>query len=157
MGGTTWPTSLEEIAMRRTLGPTLAVMLLFVAGVAPVAAAHRQAISITAITTFDEVPDTFTADGLPGCDEGIVEDGPANVVFTPGPGVFAGFKVFWCDGSDSGFVLRLNALFGPGGSTGTWSVIAAWGTVEGMHGAGKLVGDPIEGGVIDRYAGIVTS
>jgi hypothetical protein len=147
---------MEGIAMRRTLGSTLAALFLLLAGVIPAAAADRQAISITAITTFDEVPDTFTAGGLAGCDEGIVENGPAKVVFTRGPGVFAGFKVFWCAGSDSGFVLRLNALFGPGGSTGTWSVIEAWGTVEGIHGAGKLTGEPIEGGIIDRYAGTVT-
>jgi hypothetical protein len=122
--------------------------------VAPVAAVERQAISITATTTFDEFVDTFTADGLPGCTVGTVENGPVHVQFTPAPGIFAGFKVFDC-GSDGGFVLRLNARFGPGGSVGTWSVVDGWGSVAGMHGAGKLTGDPIDGGIIDNYEGSV--
>lgn len=144
--------------MRRSLRHgLLGASILLLAGVAPVAAADRHHVSITAPTTFDGVPDPFWATGIPGCDTGIVEDGPAHIQFTPAPGVFAGFKVFWCDGSDSGFVLRLNAMFGPGGSTGTWSVVDAWGSAHGMHGAGKLVGDPIPGGgILDQYHGIIT-
>jgi hypothetical protein len=149
---------MEVIAMRRTLGfGLLGASLLLLTGVAPVAAADRHEVTITAPTTFDEVPDPFWADGIPGCNSGIVENGPANVQFTRQHGVFAGFKVFLCDGSDSGFVLRLNALFGPGGSTGTWSVVDAWGAPEGIRGAGKLVGDPIEGGgILDQYFGAIT-
>jgi hypothetical protein len=141
--------------MRRTFrsGLLLAAAFGFIA-IAPVAAVERQAISITANTTFDEIVDTFTADGLPGCAAGTVENGPAHVQFTPAPGIFAGYKVFDC-GSGNGFVLRLNARFGPGGSVGTWSVVDAWGSVAGMHGAGGLTGDPIEGGIIDNYEGSV--
>ena len=124
--------------MRRTLRyALLGASILLVAGVAPVAAADRGPVSITATTTFDDVADTFTASGIAGCSSGIVENGPANVRFPRPHGVFAGFKVFLCDGSDSGFVLRLNALFGDGGSSGTWSVVDAWGYAAGMHGAGK--------------------
>lgn len=142
--------------MRRTLRSGLLIAsALVLALAAPVASVERQAISITATTTFDEVIDTFVADGLPGCSSGTVENGPANVAFTRTHGVFAGFKVFDC-GSDSGFVLRLNAQFGEGGSFGTWSVVDAWGSVDGMRGAGKLTGDPIENGILDMYEGTVT-
>jgi len=141
--------------MRRILrsGLLLASILGLVVAT-PVAAVERQDISITATTTFDEIVDTFTAEGLPGCAAGTVEDGPANVRFTPALGIFAGFKVFDC-GSGNGFVLRLNARFGPGGSVGTWSVVDAWGSVAGMQGAGGLTGDPIDGGIIDNYEGRV--
>jgi len=142
--------------MRRTLrsGLLLASILGLIV-VAPVTAVERQAISITATTTFDEIVDTFTADGLPGCATGTVDDGPAHAEFTLTLGVFAGFKVFDC-GSGNGFVLRLNARFGPSGSVGTWSVVDAWGSVAGMHGAGRLSGDSIENGIIDNYEGMVT-
>jgi len=141
--------------MRQTLRSGLLVAsILGLIVVAPVAAAERQAISITATTTFDEIVDTFIADGLPGCAAGTVENGPAHAQFTRALGVFAGYKVFDC-GSGNGFVLRLNARFGPGGSLGTWGVVDAWGTVAGMRGAGRLTGDPIEGGIIDNYEGTV--
>jgi hypothetical protein len=141
--------------MRRTFRSGLLLAAAFgLIAIAPVAAVERQAVSITAVTTFDEIVDTFTADGLPGCAAGTVENGPAHVQFTPAPGIFAGFKVFDC-GSGNGFVLRLNARFGAGGSLGTWSVVDAWGSVAGMQGAGGLTGDPIEGGIIDNYEGSV--
>ena len=146
--------------MRRRLGSCLlAALILGLVGVAPVAAAGPTPVSITVTTTFDDIPDDFVAEGLPDvCDDGVVENGPAHVQITPAPGIFAGYKVFDC-GSDSGFVLRLNARFGGGGSVGTWSVVASWGDVAGMRGAGKLTGEPIEGGpvpgIIDTYVGIV--
>ncbi len=141
--------------MRRMLrsGLLLASILGLIV-VTPVAAVERQDISITATTTFDEIVDTFTAEGLPGCAAGTVENGPAIVQFTLALGMFAGFKVFDC-GSGNGFILRLNARFGPGGSVGTWSVVDAWGSVAGMKGAGELTGDPIDGGIIDNYEGTI--
>jgi hypothetical protein len=125
------------------------------AGAIPVTAAERHAVRIDAVTTFDEVPDGFTASGIPGCASGTVENGRANVRFPRPFGVFTGFKVFSCDGSDSGFVLHLNAMFGETGSIGSWSVVDAWGSAAGMAGAGKLTGDPIDGGIIDHYVGTV--
>jgi len=143
--------------MVRRLGSCLLAASLFgLVAVAPVIAAGPTPVSITVTTTFDEIPDGFTADGLGECTEGLVETGPATVRFTRGPGIFAGYKVFDC-GDDTGFVLRLNARFGPDGSVGTWSVVAAWGDLAGMSGAGMLTGDPIEGGpvdgIIDTYEG----
>lgn len=142
--------------MRRLLMSCLvAGSILAVLGVGPVAAGSRQDVTMTVTTTFDEFPDAFTATGLPGCASGLVYDGGAHLQFTPGPGVFAGYKVFDC-GNDNGFVVRLNARFGGSGSTGTWAVVDAWGSVAGMWGAGGLAGDPIEGGIIDNYWGTVT-
>jgi hypothetical protein len=142
--------------MRRFLGSCLlAASILGLVAVAPVAAAGPQPVSMTVTTTFDDLPDAFTAVGLPGCTEGLVEGGPAHLEFNRAVGIFAGFKVFNCAGTESGFVLRLNARFGPNGSVGTWSVVDAWGSLDGMTGAGGLTGDPIEGGIIDHYEGMV--
>jgi hypothetical protein len=146
--------------MRRTIGSCLVAALMLGLMVAPVTAAERHTVTIVATTTFDDVPDTFTAEGLGDCTAGVVENGPANVAFTRHHGVFAGFKVFDC-GADTGFVLRLNARFGEGGSVGTWSVVDAWGDLAGMQGSGRLTGVPIDDenveGIIDTYEGTVGS
>ena len=142
--------------MRRLLVSCLvAGSILAVLGVGPVAAGSRQDVTMTVTTTFDANPDAFTATGLPGCSSGVVYNGAAHLQFTPGPGIFAGYKWFDC-GNDNGFVVRLNARFGAGGSTGTWAVVGAWGSVAGMWGAGSTTGDPIENGIIDNYWGTVT-
>lgn len=143
--------------MRRAFGIGLVAALL-VLGVmaAPAAGASRGSIAIDAPTTFDEIPDTFSASGIPGCATGIVENGPVNFAFPPPHGIYAGYKVFFCDGSDSGFVLRLNARFGSEGSVGTWAVIRAWGDVAGMDGSGPLTGEPIDNGILDHYRGTAT-
>lgn len=143
--------------MRRLSGSALlaSVAVLLIA-VAPVAAGTRTAVTMSVATIFDSNPDAFTASGIPGCSAGLVSDGDAHLEFTRATGVFGGYKVFDC-GSDTGFVLRLNARFGPGGSVGTWSVIDAWGAAAGMSGAGKLTGTPIiGGGITDDYVGTVT-
>ena len=145
--------------MRRAMGIGMVLAsLLLTVGVAPAVAAQRSSASIVAATTFeDNVPDGFTTTGLPGCASGIVENGPVNFAFNPALNMFAGFKVFVCANEANGFVLRLNARFGEGGSVGTWSVVDAWGSVAGMTGAGTLIGDPIStGGILDQYTGIVT-
>jgi hypothetical protein len=130
--------------------------MLAVLWIAPVSAASRQDVTMTVTTTFDDDPDAFTATGLPDCSSGLVYDGGAHVQFTRGHGIFAGYKVFDC-GSDNGFVVRLNARFGSSGSSGTWAVVDAWGSLAGMWGAGKLMGEPIdENSILDNYWGTVT-
>lgn len=138
--------------MARVVVGSLAMLLVTVA---PAAAGARQAVTMTVTTTFDDAPDAFTATGIPGCESGVVYDGGAHLQFARPVGVFAGYKVFDC-GGDNGFVLRLNARFGSSGSTGTWSVVDAWGSAAGMAGAGGLSGEPIENGILDSYAGTVT-
>ena len=142
--------------MRRALGPAMvAILVLLAVGAAPASAAAGHAITIDAPTTFDDIPDEFTAEGIPGCSHGIVENGPVNFAFTRTHGVYAGFKVFTCDNENNGFVLRLNARFGLPGSVGTWAFVDAWGTVAGTHGAGKLTGTEIDNGILDHYFGTV--
>jgi hypothetical protein len=145
-------------SMRRALGFAMAAALLAVAiGAAPAAAATRGSVVIDVETTFDDLPDDFTASGLGPCTAGTTVNGPAKIVFTPpAVNIFAGYKVFACAGSDTGFVLRLNARFGPGGSVGTWSVVDSWGALTRMHGAGSLTGDNIENGILDHYRGTLT-
>jgi hypothetical protein len=145
----------EDVAMRRLIGSVLVLAsILVMLSAGPVWARAGTSVSITVNTTFDPEPDEFWATALPGCETGLVYDGGGHVQFTPGPGVFAGYKVFDC-GSDNGFVLRLNARFGASGSVGTWSVVASWGSVAGMHGAGSLTGDPTANGILDQYEGNV--
>lgn len=122
---------------------------------AAAAAPSSEQVSITAFTTFDGQPAPFVST-LDGCESGQVVNGPANFAFTPVLGVFAGFKVFECDGG-GGFVLRLNARFDAGGSVGTWSVVDALGFLAGMAGSGKLVGVPFPDGtgITDIYEGTV--
>lgn len=137
---------------RIRLAAIVAIALVAVVA-APVGAVSRTSVTMDVPTTFDEEPDHFTATGLPGCSTGVVEGGPANIPVNPRLGVFAGFKVFVCDGSDSGMVVRLNARFGPGGSVGTWAIVDAWGSLDGLRGNGSLTGDPIDNGIFDHYTG----
>ena len=145
--------------MRRlvTFSVALGLVLALVA-IAPVAARTRTDVTMTVTTIFDPDPDAFTATGLgTDCEWGWVYDGGAMAQFTPAHGVFGGYKVFDCEGAgDDGFVVRLNARFGESGSVGTWSVVAAWGSLANLAGAGMLTGDPIENGIIDHYVGTVT-
>ena len=142
--------------MRKLIGlGAIGSLALLLVSVVPVMAGTRQAVTMTVTNIFDDLPEAFTASGIPGCSSGLVYDGGAHLEFHRPLGVFAGDKVFDC-GGDNGFVVRLNARFGPSGSVGTWTVVDAWGTAAGMSGAGKLTGDPIDNGIQDSYAGTVT-
>ena len=141
--------------MKRAIGSvSLALMVLF-AGSGMVAAATRTAVTMDVPTTFDEIPDAFVATGIAGCATGVVFNGGVHVQFVPPFGVFAGYKIFLCDGSDSGMVVRLNARFADPGSVGTWAIVDAWGVLDGLRGSGSLTGDPIDNGIFDHYAGSV--
>lgn len=148
--------------MRRLAMLGLVGSLVLLVAAAPVAAGSRATVHMEVQTIFDPdpenpIPDVFSADGIPGCETGLVSDGGGKVVFTPAPGLFLGYKVFDC-GSDSGFVVRLNARFGPGGSVGSWTIVDSWGSVAGLSGAGKLVGVELpsgEVGILDIYDGAV--
>ncbi len=142
--------------MRRavTFSVLLGLMLAAVAA-GTVSARTRDAVTMTVTTTFDGLPDEFIATGIPGCEEGLVYDAGAHFQITPAPGIFAGYKEFDC-GGDTGFLVRLNARFGPGGSVGTWAIVDAWGDLAGVTGAGRLTADPIDGGVVDNYVGSIT-
>ena len=142
--------------MRRLVAFSLVLAaILAVMSVGPASAGTRQDVTITVTELFASDPDEFTS-SIPGCTEGLVYTG-GKVVFTPAPGIFAGYKLFDCDGGgETGFLVRLNALFGPDGSVGTWSIVDAWGDLAGLSGSGKLTGDPIEGGIIDNYVGTLT-
>ena len=145
--------------MRRLVASCMvAGLILASVAVVPVAAGSRQAVTMTVTTIFGNDANDFSADGLgENCTWGLVHDGGAHVQFTPAQGIFGGYKVFDCQGGgENGFVVRLNARFGGQGSVGSWAVVGAWGSLAGMWGAGKLAGDPINGGIIDHYRGTVT-
>jgi hypothetical protein len=77
------------------------------------------------------------------------------LVGTPIKGIFTALRDFQCGGG-TGFVVRLRASFANEGSSGTWSIVDAYGDLAGLSGSGKLVGEPVEGGIIDHYNGWVT-
>ena len=147
--------------MRRILALSVVLGLILAAvAVAPASAGTRTDVTMTVTTTFGQDTNPFTATGLgEDCTWGLVYEGGANFVASPALGVFAGYKVFDCEGGgEDGFVVRLNARFGPFDPIGTWAVVAGWGDFASMSGAGKLTGDPFGdgSGVTDNYFGTIT-
>ena len=153
-------TLVEGRAMRRLLATSAVLgLLMAVVAVAPVSAGTRIDVTMTVPTYFEQEANEFTAT-IPGCTEGLNYTG-GNAAFPPPFGVFIGYKVFECDGSEeTGFLVRLNARFSYSGadSVGTWTIVDAWGDLAGMTGSGKLIGVPMEGenGITDYYVGTVT-
>ena len=112
---------------------------------------HRVGLDSSSVTT-----------NLPECPTAVAVDVMAHVEFTRTHGVFIGIRDFQC-GGDTGFVVRLTATFADG-SFGSWSIVDAYGALEGLHGSGKLVGtafggdtaDPSDDGIDDHYTGRIT-
>ncbi|GAA1475685.1 hypothetical protein GCM10009623_01310 [Nocardioides aestuarii] len=106
-----------------------------------------EAVHIEAATVFDGSA-AFTSN-LDGCESGTVENGSFRVQGSRNSGIFNGFKVFTCASGDE-FVIRLQARFGEGGSTGTWAF-----TGGSYAGNGTLVGIPfaVGEGITDVYDG----
>ena len=100
---------------------------------------------------------------LAECPTAVAVDLMAHAEFTRTHGVFIGVRDIQC-GSGTGFVVRLTATFGGGGSFGSWSIVDSYGALAGMRGAGKIVGtgfggeteDPADDGIDDHYTGWVT-
>jgi hypothetical protein len=131
------------------------------AALAPAAAADPvgEPVWASVQTTFDDNPDAFTS-SIPGCGTGLVTTSDdAKTRWTPWGGVFIGTKSFECDGDgDLGFSLQLRARFGGSGSTGTWTLVEAWGDFAGAKASGTLVGTPFPDpgqGITDVFTGTV--
>lgn len=109
---------------------------------------HRVGLDSSSVTT-----------DLPECPTAEAVDLWAHVEFTQTHGVFVAIRDFRC-GDGTGFVVRLTANFSDG-SSGSWSIVDAYGALEGLHGSGKLVGTPFGGetedqsddGIDDHYTG----
>jgi hypothetical protein len=112
---------------------------------------HRVGLDISSVTT-----------DLAECPTAEAVDVMAHVEFTLTHGVFIGIRDFQCGGG-TGFVVRLTANFSDG-SYGSWSIIDAYGALEGLRGSGKIVGtafggdteDPSDDGIDDHYTGWIT-
>ncbi|WP_162564296.1 MULTISPECIES: hypothetical protein [Microbacterium] len=119
------------------------------AGAAPVA----YPVDVVVHTESLEGPNDFEGN-IEGCETGTVVDVNAKANFTPWGGVFIGDKEFTCDSGNGGFTVRLKARFGEPGSTGTWTLVDAWGLYEGVKASGSLVGTYTPtGGIDDHYIG----
>lgn len=134
-----------------TAAPVLAAGLL--ATTSPAQAGTRVPVVLVDRQIFDLETSTFTSN-IPGCPTGTSTTLRA-MVKDP-PGVFRGTRLFVCDSGAATFTVNLSARFGEGGSVGTWSVIRSTGFLGDVHGAGKLVGTPLSGGIADTYTGTVT-
>ena len=134
----------------------IALAVTATASLAPAAIADPVKFPVAAhvITTFDDSPDLFTS-SVEGCESGVVVDISPTARYTPWGGVFHGIKSFECEGGSGGFAVRLVARFGENGSTGTWTVVDAWGDYAGAKGSGTLSGVPSEEGIDDYYVGTV--
>ena len=112
---------------------------------------HRVGLDSSSVTT-----------DLPECPTAVAVDLMDHVEFTRTHGVFIGIRDFQCGGG-TGFVVRLTANFSDG-SFGSWSIVDAYGALEGLHGSGKIVGtafggdteDPSDDGIDDHYTGRIT-
>ncbi|MBD3947127.1 hypothetical protein [Nocardioides ganghwensis] len=137
---------------RSAHGAVLVMAIVASAGAA-VPAVAATPVHIDADEKLEGGGSTFTST-IEGCSSGTVSNGPFRIGGGPGTdfGKFNGFKVFECaDGG--GFVVRLLAKFGEGGSTGTWAIVDGWDGYEDLHGAGTLVGTPTSTGINDVYDG----
>ena len=130
--------------------PVLVASVLFAA---PAEAGERFAVELADVQNFVGVPGTFTSN-IPGCPTGRSYDVRGMTQF--GPGVFRGTRMFVCDSGIGSVTVNLSARFGEGGSVGTWSIVKGTGAFSRVHGAGGLVGTPLEDGIRDNYTGTVT-
>jgi len=117
--------------------------------------AARLPVELVADQSFTGGLNTFTLN-VPECPSGTTTDLRTMVRLTPAPGVFHGIRRFDCAAGAGSVTVSVSARFGPGGSVGTWSVVASQGVLAGAHGSGKLVGTPIPDGIRDTYTGTVT-
>ncbi len=115
-------------------------------------AAERFQVQLVDAQSFSSDFGTF-ASNIPGCPTGKSYTLRGMV---QAPGVFRGTREFVCDSGVGSVTVNLSARFGEGGSVGTWSIVQASGDLAGAHGAGKLAGTPIAGGISDAYTGTVT-
>jgi len=119
-------------------------------------AGTRTPIEITDVRVITSDVGDATTD-LAGCESADSVDVRARAEFTLTHGQFQGIRDFQCDDGVSGFVVRLTASFGDGGSIGWWSIVDSYGDLAGLHGAGMLVGTPVgDDGISDHYTGWVT-
>ena len=120
---------------------------------APAQAAEKFAVELADAQDFDTAQGTFTSN-IPECPSGVSTTGRSMVQLRPG--VFRGTRTFVCDSGAGSVTVNLSARFGDGGSVGTWAVVSGTGAFAGVHGAGTLVGTPIDAGILDTYTGTVT-
>ena len=137
----------------RVIAGAVPVLVASVLIAAPAQAGERFTVELADVQNFVGVPGTFTSN-IPGCATGRSYDVRGMVQFRPG--VFRGTRMFVCDSGIGSVTANLSARFGEGGSVGTWSMVAGSGAFSGVHGAGRLVGTPLEDGIRDDYTGTVT-
>lgn len=142
-----------NIRSRMTVGIVAGLALGIVGASVASAAPVAYPVDVVVHTESIEGPNDFEG-SIEGCETGTVVDVDPKANFTPWGGVFIGDKEFTCDSGNGGFTVRLKARFGESGSTGTWTLVDAWGLYEGVKASGSLVGTPTEtGGIDDRYIG----
>lgn len=122
------------------------------AGASAASATPRSATPTRIVVhTTDGVDDPFESN-IVDCNDGSTNDRTAIRQLTRTHGVFNGSEAFTGTGGRGGFTVHLNASFTFEGSSGTWSILSAWGTMAGLRGQGQLVGSGGVG-IDDTYQG----
>lgn len=119
----------------------------------PAQAAERFSVRVVDAQVFGAEYGTITSN-IPDCPTG--RSYTLSGVVQDRAGVFRGTREFVCDSGVGSVTVILSARFGEGGSVGTWSIVTSSGDLSGVHGAGKLAGTPIAGGISDVYTGTVS-
>lgn len=141
-----------SIRSRVTVGVVAGLILGITGATAAGAAPVRYPVDVVVHTDLEGGPNDFEGN-IEGCETGTVTDTDPRTNFTPWGGVFIGEKEFTCDSGNGGFTVLLRARFGEAGSTGTWTLVDAWGLYEGVKASGTLTGTYTAMGIDDRYTG----
>jgi len=122
----------------------------------PAEAATRVPVHVEAIQGVEEGSATFTSD-IEGCESGTTTDLMIQFALARPHGVFLGIRRFDC-AVGGGFTVRLTATFTESGSSGSWSIVDGYGSLDRVRGSGKLIGVPGPGEeqITDIYMGVLT-
>ena len=129
-------------------------------------AAGPQSVALVAATTFDLEPDDITsAAGALGvaCTGGTTTDSFFHAGPDPdkwgnpsGKAQLRVGKVFHCTGGDFNASLSVELDLATQMTSGTWVITSGTGDFAHLRGHGSIVGVPFDGGIEDRYTGVIT-
>ncbi len=143
--------------MRVPLLRPLAAALVAASLLAPGATAATKGEITLTVGAFGG-PETFVASDGFFCPSGTAFS--SNFRFAGGgrAGTFHLDKTFTCDDDSGTLTIHLNAATANGSpqDQGGWKVVGGTGAYAGTKGGGNLVGDYVDGGVIDHYMGVLT-
>ena len=119
-------------------------------------ASEPQQTSFAVVEQFAATSGAFTSDGSVVCASGTTSnDTRFSAAHSPQALGIHVRKTITCDDGSGTFVLQLQvrASYPAGETSGRWVVLSGSGDYADLHGAGKVVGTPVAGGISDVYSG----